>query len=109
MENFHTLDWVERPRLLELLSDSRAQVLAKRLIYVEAPAALSDAERKNLDITIARRLLGADGPVPWLTLSKALADTRDLLAVASGAKATLLDNLHGYLVNRSEEAEAAIA
>ena len=108
MDRFHTIGWRERPRLLESLSDPRAKILGERLLHVEAPAALPSAVRERLDIETARRLMGVGGSVPWLTLPQALIDTRDMLAVASGAEAILLGELEEYLVNRTEEARALI-
>ena len=108
MEHFHTLDWIDRPSVLDSLTDKRAEKLAKRLLYEEAPSALLSAVRGKLDVAIARRLMGEDGPVPWLTLPKALTDTSDMLAVASGEDAKLLAELQNYLVDRSDEASAKI-
>ena len=108
MDHFHTLDWIDRPSVLDSLTDKRAEKLAKRLLYEEAPSALLSAVRGKLDVAIARRLMGEDGPVPWLTLTKALTDTNDMLAVASGEDAKLLAELQNYLVDRSDEASAKI-
>ena len=108
MDHFHTLDWIDRPSVLDSLTDKRAEKLAKRLLYEEAPSALLSAVRGKLDVAIARRLMGEDGPVPWLTLPKALTDTNDMLAVASGEDAKLLAELQNYLVDRSDEASAKI-
>ena len=109
MERFHTMDWEARPRLLESLSDPRAKILGKRLLYVEAPAVLPSAVRESLDIAATRRLMGADGSVPWLTLPKALSETRDMLVGASGIDAILLRELEDYLVDRVEKARTLIA
>ena len=109
MDRFHTLDWIDRHRLTESLSDPRVRTLGERLLHVEAPTALPCEVRKSLDIATARRLMGADGSVPWLTLPKALTDTRDMLAVASGTQAILLGELQDYLVDRSKEAGTLIA
>ncbi len=109
MERFHTMDWKDRPRLLESLSDPRARILGERLLHIEAPAVLSGDVRKNLDIAAARRLMGTDGSAPWLTLPGALLDTRDWLVGASGAAAVLLRELEAYLVERSNEARTLIA
>lgn len=108
MDRFHTVDWPDRPRLIESLSDPRAQILGERLLHVEAPAVLPSAVRQRLDIATARRLMGTDDSVPCLTLPQALIDTRDMLAVASGAEAKLLGELQDYLVNWTEDASALI-
>ena len=109
IDGFHTVDWPDRFSLLESLPDPRARNLGERLLHVEAPDVLPEAVRERLNIETARRLMGADGSEPWLTLPKALIDTRDMLAVASGDAAKLLGELQDYLVVRSEEARAIIA
>ena len=50
MNRFDTLDWMDRPRLIESISDPRARVLGERLLHVEAPAALPSAVRESLDL-----------------------------------------------------------
>ena len=108
MDDFHTMDWPYCPRLLKSLSDERAKILGERLIHVEAPTALSRSVRHRLDIATARRLMGAEGSVPWLTLPKALTDTRNMRRVEKGAKATLLDELQDYLVDQTDKARTLI-
>ncbi|MDE0041059.1 MAG: exonuclease domain-containing protein [Candidatus Poribacteria bacterium] len=109
MNRFHTMDWIDRPKLLESLSDSRARILGERLLHAEAPEALPSSVRENHDIAIAQRLMGTNGSTPWLTLPKALADTRNMLTVASGSDATLLLELQDYLIDRSEKASTLLA
>ena len=109
MERFHTMDWEARPSLLESLSDSRARILGERLLHVESPSVLSSAVRASLDVATARRLLGTDGSAPWLTLPKALSDTRDMLMKASGTDTELLRELEDYFVDRADEAGRLIA
>lgn len=109
MEEFQAMDWPDCPRLLKLLSDGRAKILGERLIHVEAPAVLTRSVRHRLDIATARRLMGAEGAVPWLTLPKALADTRKKRRVEKGAKATLLDEMQDYLVDQTEKARELLA
>lgn len=108
MERFHTMDWKARPRILESLSDPRARILGERLLHVEAPAVLSSTVRKSFDVATARRLMGTDGSALWLTLPRALSDTRDMLVDATGTDAVLLRELEDYLVDRSDEARTLI-
>ena len=64
--------------------------------------------RKSFDVATARRLMGTDDSAPWLTLPRALSDTRDMLVDASGTDAVLLRELEDYLVDRSDEARKLI-
>ena len=109
MTTFHTTEWSGRPRILANLSDVRLQILGERLIYAEAPEVMTAPERSAYRIDVARRLMAAEGSVPWLTLPKALADTEDFLAIAAETEAPLLRDLRDYLVQRAEEAAALIA
>ncbi len=109
MTAFHTAEWSARPKILTSLSDVRLQVLGERLIYAEAPEVMTVPERSAYKIDVARRLMAAEGSVPWLTLPKALTDTEDFLAIAAETEAPLLRDLRDYLVQRVEEAAALIA
>ena len=109
MAEFHTAEWSARPEILGRLSDARLQVLGERLIHTEAPEVMPLSARNAHDVGVARRLMAAEGTVPWLTLPKAVADTEDFLAVADGPEAALLRDLRDYLAYRAEEAGALIA
>lgn len=108
MERFHELDWPRRAPLLGQLSDERLRSLGQRLIYVEAPTLMDEASRREHDIMIARRLLGADGTVPWLTFPKAIEEVDDLIAIASDSESALLTELRQYLTQRAEDAAALL-
>ena len=88
--------------------DTRLQVLGERVIYTEAPEVMTASALNDHEIVLARRLMAAEGTVPWLTLPKAIADTEDFLADADGPEAALLRDLHEYLDQRAEEASALI-
>ena len=109
MERFHELDWAHRSPLLEQLADERLRSLGQRLIYVEAPDAMTESARREYETAIAGRLMGADGSVPWLTFPKAIEEVDDLLAVANDSKNELLTELRHYLIQRAEEAVALLA
>ncbi len=109
MAAFHTAEWSARPEILDRLSDARLQVLGERLLYTEAPEVMTASALNKHDIALARRLMAAEGTVPWLTLPKAIADTEDFLAEAGGPEAALLRDLHDYLDQRAGEAGELIA
>jgi hypothetical protein len=68
-----------------------------------------ESARRDYDIAIARRLMASDGAVPWLTFPKAFEDTGDMLAVANGSEAVLLNELRHYLSQRADEAAVMLA
>lgn len=109
MERFHELDWPHRRPLLEQITDGRLRLLGQRLIYLEAPAVISEASRRDHQITTARRLMAAHGTVPWLTFPKAIEQADDLIAVANDSERALLTELRHYLAQRAEDAAALLA
>jgi exodeoxyribonuclease-1 len=109
MDRFHDLDWPHRTPLIGQLSDERLRSLGQRLVYVEAPDVMTEAARRDYDVAIARRLMAADGTVPWLTLSKALAEADGMLAGAEGPELTLLTGHRDYLRQRAEWAASLLA
>ncbi len=64
------------------------------------PAAKSAA----LDAWRAERMLAEDDAVPWMTIGKALRDTDDFLANATGDEAALLGEVKNYLYDLAERA-----
>lgn len=108
MEKFHITEWCDRANLLVQLADQRMKTLGERLIYIEAPDVMAAQDRSNHQINIYRRLMAPEESVPWLTLPKATAETNNLLTVSVGAEAALLSDLRDYLIQRSEEAGAAL-
>lgn len=94
---FHQIDWAERLQFLSSISDNRLRVLGERLIYAERPEVLPTALRHQHEATMARRVLGADGMAPWLTLPKAIQETNSLLDQASVDDAILLKELRDFL------------
>ena len=108
MASFHDMDteWSARATILGRLADTRLQVLGERLLYTEAPEALTALERSRHEADIAGRLLAEDDSVPWLTLGQAIKETDDLLAGATGVETMLLREFRTHLIGRIEEAGA---
>jgi exodeoxyribonuclease-1 len=104
MDRFHALEWAHRAPLIGQLADERLRSLGQRLIYVEAPHVMSDEERRDYDVAIARRLMAEEGSVPWRTYPQAIAETDGLLADDCGPNAVLLAEFQHYLAGRAEEA-----
>ena len=109
MAAFHAAPWSGRTGLLDRLDDARLRALGERLLYTEAPEAMPAPDRSRLEADIAKRLMAAEGTVPWRTLPQAVRETEDLLAGSSGDEAPLLQGLRDYLVGRVEAARAMMA
>ena len=109
MAAFHSAEWSERLEIIHRLSDTRLLVLGERLIHTEAPETIPAAARNAHDVDVARRLMAAEGTVPWLTVPKAAIDTENALATSYGADAALLRDLRDYLTDRADEADALLA
>ena len=57
----------------------------------------------KIENSLAARLLGKQGDEPWLTLTKALEETEDLLADASGEEEQLLLGFKQYLREQQDK------
>jgi exodeoxyribonuclease-1 len=108
MDAFHRAPWEQRLSIVNKLEDARLKVIGRQLVHVERPNLLHDAERLEHDRAHARRVLGTDGDVPWLTLSKALEQVDDMLAACEQAEMKLLREHRRHLVNCLERATALL-
>lgn len=105
---FHDAPWEGRLAIVDQITDLRLKTIGRQLIHVEHPGLLLEAERLEHDRLRARRLLGTDGKVPWLTLPQALIELDDLLAAGIASEATLLQAHRQYLVDRIDSANALL-
>lgn len=90
MAAFHSRDWTARVTLVLRFDDPRFRELGEQLIYFEAPDALTDDRQRYWRQRTAERLLGTDEPCEALTLSGALQEANDLVAIAEGEMRDLL-------------------
>ena len=110
LDRFHGLQWQRRLPIIDKLGDGRLRELGQRLVFVEAPHLMSEAIRRKFEIACARRMMGADGTVPWLTFPRAIEEADDLIAAgANAAERALLAELRHYLTERAEAAALLIA
>ena len=79
MDEFHSVPWEHRPRIVERFSDPRLKALGLRLIHHERPDLLPESDRIEQDWDLARRVGGIGSDIPWLTLPTALAQMEELL------------------------------
>lgn len=97
LDQFHSVDWSERYAIIEKLQDLRLKALGIRLIYLERPELLQEAMRQDQERIAAQRLLGLDAEVSWLTLPNALKELDEMLAAATEAELTLLQEHQQFL------------
>jgi exodeoxyribonuclease-1 len=102
IRRFHQAPWEERGAIINGLSDKRSRQMARRLIYLERPDLLPEADRDAFTQRVRRRVSEDKSDVPWLTAPAAL---RELAALATGKKEgdMRLARLQVYLQRLTEE------
>ena len=108
METFHNVPWEQRAGIVSQFEDQRLVELGRRLIYMERPDVLTGGQRQWAARAIARRIVGQEGGVPWLTVDRAIEEAGGLLAAAPDADRALLEPLQAYLAGRRREALALL-
>lgn len=79
MDTFHAVPWEKRGVIAERFQDPRLKTIALHLIHIERPDLLEKPICDEHDRARARRILGLDGDVPWLTLPKAIEAAEKML------------------------------
>jgi exodeoxyribonuclease-1 len=74
MQAFHAADWPERAEIAETIENDRYRELARRLVFVNAPKAMSTARRDQLQIWLENRRRGREGIEAGRTISEALTE-----------------------------------
>lgn len=108
IRRFHLLPWEDRPAIINAFVDRRLRKIGQRLIYLERPDLLADAERDRYDRAIAIRIARDDPDAPWLTLPRALADLDMLIAEADPLDVDLLNEHRTHLSTCLEKARTTI-
>lgn len=108
LETFHSVDWTERPKVVEKLEDQRLRLLGMQLIHTECPDALDPASRLAHDHAVASRIARPDSAHPWMTLPKALAEIDALLASTAPTERGFLVEHRNYLSRRLKETLAIL-
>ena len=108
MEQFHQADWGNRSAIVAQIEDPGISEFARRLIYLERPEMLTDAQSAELSAWMANRVVTEDESVPWMTVKKALRETDALLQNASGEEAHLLRQVKDFLYGRAEKVAAGV-
>ncbi|EJW10849.1 Exodeoxyribonuclease I [Rhodovulum sp. PH10] len=108
MDQFHAAPWEQRPAIVPRFADQRLRTIGNHLIHVERPDLLCASDCQEYDRARARRLLGSDGDVPWMTVSKALAQLEDLIAKCEAHEHELLNGHRQHFIECSQQASALI-
>jgi len=100
MAEFHETSWDRRLEISRRFVDVRLQKLALRLIFVEQPEVLPPQVQDEQHQEIASRLLSVEEDVPWLTLTKAIAQTDEMMVDADEVSIEFLASYKNYLTER---------
>ncbi len=103
MEKFHDVDWADRVALADRIDDPRLSEFAWRLIYFERPDLLPATKSAELGAWRTERVRVEDEAVPWMTIGKALRETEDFLANATGEEADLLREIKDFLYGLADQ------
>jgi exodeoxyribonuclease-1 len=101
MAEFHDLPWEQRLEVCRKFADSRLQKIGLRLIFVEAPHALPEQVRQQLQSEFVGRTTGEEAE--WMTLPKAIQETEDMLSSADEQAMPFLIAYRDYLTNRLQQ------
>ena len=97
MRTFHFADWPSRVAIVESFEDARLAELGRRLVFHNAPEALSREAHGALETEIAQRMTGVghDAP-PWLTLPAADEEAVRMLADCTAEEREILTDLRQH-------------
>lgn len=109
LDLFHASPWSERPGIVDKLVDPRLRAIGEELIFIEQPDVLSEQRRAHFMRTRARRMLGLDGNVPWVTLTRAIGDLDAFLSDCEGHERPFLAEHRDHLVRLMGDADELAA
>jgi hypothetical protein len=85
--------------------DERFIELGQRLICIERPDCLGDAMRRDIEMSLARRVASTDNAAPWLTCERAMQGLDVLLAAElDSAQRQPMESLQLFLTDKLERA-----
>lgn len=105
LAQFHEVPWEERVAIVTRLEDARLKHLGFQLIHTERPDVLNEDHRRELGTFHANRILSPDQDVPWLTMTKAMGELRNLVAGSSGDDRRFYEEHLALLNMRAETAQ----
>jgi exodeoxyribonuclease I len=107
-QQFHAVPWEERPAIINAFKDRRLRKIGQRLIYLERPDLLAEADRAQYERAIASRIGRDDSEAPWLSLPQAIAALDDLLVDADPERVAFLQEHRLHLAERMARAAMAL-
>jgi exodeoxyribonuclease-1 len=96
MHAFHGQGWHDRIGIIQEIEDPRYRQIGQRLIAVERPDLLTDAQRQQWDFWRRERFLTSD-KVPWMTVASAIEELADESQDATPAQQAQLADLERFL------------
>lgn len=97
MEDFHRAPWQEKHRLLEQFEDIRFLEFGERILYAEFPSGLPPERLAYMKAWHRQRYHSKDD-VPWLTISKGIAELEAARTNAPASQAALIEEIDEYFV-----------
>jgi len=96
MHAFHGQGWHDRVGIIPEIEDPRYRQIGQRLIAVERPDLLTDAQRQRWESWRRERFL-TNEKVPWMTVASALEELADASQDATPAQQAQLADLERFL------------
>lgn len=96
MHSFHAQGWEDRIGILQEIDDERHRQIGQRLIAVERPDLLTDAQRQRWDVWRRERFLTSE-QAPWTTAASALKQLAELSESATLIQQAQLADLRHFL------------
>jgi len=96
MHAFHAQGWEDRIGILQEIEDERYRQIGQRIVAVERPDLLTDAQRQRWQSWRRERLF-TNEKVPWMTVASALEEFADLRQEATPAQQPHLVDLERFL------------
>jgi exodeoxyribonuclease-1 len=96
MHAFHGQGWHDRVGIIQEIEDPRYRQIGQRLIAVERPDLLTDAQRQHWDSWRRERFLTSE-KVPWMTVASALEELAEKSQDAMPVQQAQLADLERFL------------
>ena len=96
MHSFHAQDWEDRIGIIQEIEDERYRQIAQRIVAIERPDLLTDAQRQRWESWRRERFL-TNEKVPWMTVASALEELANVSQDATPAQQAQLEDLERFL------------
>ena len=96
MHAFHSQGWEDRVDIIGEIEDERYRQIAQRIVAIERPDLLTDAQRQRWESWRRERFL-TNEKVPWMTVASAIEELADESQDATPAQQAQLADLERFL------------